>query len=271
MATDTADLLWHCRVRPHQEAEACLIAPGQTFDKFSGTLLMPSQGGYASYVENQRSKVNRDVDPSSGAFGFFEWGPTVDVAALFVSRHFGSPARSVKLRGLCHGAKTGREVRIFRTALARAGGVEGVYVLGTDITPEAVAASQGDVIEWDFNRVPKDWLGAWDFIYSNTLDHAYHPGVAISAWRMSLRSPESLLVLHRSNAHSTVNIDVHDVYGGSLNNYCALLRTAGFEVVDVVRARVEAAGDTHDLIFAVRGEAPDIFTLNRESLFPEPG
>lgn len=190
----------------------------------------------------------------------FASGRVIKVVSLYLQRHFPGQSWGRKLHGLCHGAKVGEEVRLLRASLRQSQSFpNGVYVLGTDISHEAAEASHGDVFAWDFHVMQESWYEAWDFIYSNTLDHAYHPGAALLIWRRCLRTSESLLVLQRSPLHSVMNLDATDVFGGSLGDYCSLLRLAGFEIIDVVRLPQSPGSELEeDLIFAIRGSTPQL-------------
>merc|ERR1712048_401980 len=111
---------------------------------------------------------------------------------------------------------------------------DAVHVLGTDISPEASAASAGDVVADDFHVLQQDWKESWDFVYSNALDHSFDPGMALASWRHSLRE-NGLLILSRSSFHDTLHVDEIDIYGASLGDYCVLLSSAGFQIIEVVR------------------------------------
>jgi len=99
-------------------------------------------------------------------------------------------------RGICHGARTGAEVRTLRK-------LTGSYIIGTDISP--TAKNYEFMLQADMNfTVKKAWLGYFDFIYSNSFDHAYDPAQTITAWREQLR-PGGFLFLHWGKEHSRVN------------------------------------------------------------------
>lgn len=243
------DLLWHCRVRPHAEFNRCLVASNE--EGPMGTVAW-FHGSYSSYVDAQGEKASRELD------GRFVSERALDVVAAYIRRHFRKAVfDNGDFRGLCHGAKRGAEVRLLRQRLD-----SGAEIYGTDISKEAVAASMGDVMELDFHTVYMDWGSKWDFIYSNSLDHSYHPGSALVAWRWSLRGPSGLLLLQRSVFHDEMNIDAVDVFGASVGDYCELLRAARFEVIDVLRlpeGQPDASGERQheeDLIIAVRGKLP---------------
>jgi len=255
-AQEADDLLWHCRVRPHLEFNRCLAASNK--DRSMGTVAW-FHGSYSAYVEAQREKAGRELD------GRFVSERALDVVAAYIRRYVRKDTfASGEFRGLCHGAKRGTEVRLLRERLG-----SGAEIYGTDISKEAVTASAGDVIELDFHTVYMDWGSKWDFIYSNSLDHSYHPGSALVAWRWSLRGPSGLLVLQRSPFHDEMNIDAVDVFGASVGDYCELLRAARFEVIDVLRlpeGQLDSSGERHheeDLIIAVRGKGPERTKVDR--------
>jgi len=214
---------------------------------------------YKDYVRTQTEKANRELHQR------FASERALGVTSIYLRRHFLGLGHQ-GLEGLCHGAKSGAEVRLLRGLLREEPRfAAGIQVLGTDISAEAARASGGDVQEMDFHLLFMDWLGRWDFVYSNTLDHSYHPGSALLSWRATLKGAGGLLVLQRSPNHDTSAMDAVDIYGGSIGDYCALLRAARFEIVDIARLPSTEADIEEDLIFAVRGEAPDVSTVEQVS------
>lgn len=98
-------------------------------------------------------------------------------------------------RGVCHGARTGAEVRTLR-------GLTGAYIFGTDISP--TAKNYEFMIMADMNQVKPAWRNYFDFVYSNSFDHAFDPAVTIEAWKAQLK-PGGFLFLHWSEEHAKVN------------------------------------------------------------------
>jgi len=76
--------------------------------------------------------------------------------------------------GLCHGVRNGNENKWFGELLPDC------VVLGTEIGP--LAEQFPKTIRWDFHEVKPEWIGAVDFIYTNSLDHAYDPERAVKNW-----------------------------------------------------------------------------------------
>lgn len=95
-------------------------------------------------------------------------------------------------RGLCHGSRNGAEVGWFRE-------VTGADVIGTDISDTATQFPH--LVQWDFHERREDWVGAFDFVYTNSHDHAYDPGKALAAWVEQLR-PGGMLIVEHSMGHS---------------------------------------------------------------------
>jgi hypothetical protein len=83
--------------------------------------------------------------------------------------------------GLCHGTRRGVEQSYFKDRFP------GCVVLGTEISPTATQFP--DTIQWDYHEIKTEWIGAADFVYSNSLDHAYDPQLAVSRWMQSLKTP----------------------------------------------------------------------------------
>ena len=119
--------------------------------------------------------------------------------------------------GLCHGTRRGEEQRLFKAAL-------GCPVLGTEISP--TAHNFPDTIEWDFHETRPEWIGSCDFIYSNSLDHAYAPKKALAAWRACL-SPSGLLIVEWAGEKSSRS----DPFSATTTELAALLESLDFSIL----------------------------------------
>jgi hypothetical protein len=64
---------------------------------------------------------------------------------------------------LCHGSRNGMEVRWFGEEFPEA------LVLGTDISH--TATDFPNQVQWDMQKENPDWIGKWDMVYTNSLDH----------------------------------------------------------------------------------------------------
>jgi hypothetical protein len=122
-------------------------------------------------------------------------------------------------RGLCHGVRNGVEVRVLRDLLR-------CEVWGTEISPSA--ADFEHVIQWDFHQVKDEWLGAMDFIYSNSLDHSYDPQACLSGWLKCL-SPRGRCFVHWSREHDYTDFGKNnaDCFQATRQGYVQLIESVG--------------------------------------------
>jgi hypothetical protein len=114
------------------------------------------------------------------------WAMEENIAFLseYISKHLGP----VKF-GLCHGTRQGKEQAWFKKYLK-------CEVVGTEISD--TAGQYPDTIQWDFHEVKAEWLGACDFIYSNSFDHSYDPERCLRTW-MSCVKRGGLCILEQSD------------------------------------------------------------------------
>jgi hypothetical protein len=123
----------------------------------------------------------------------------------FLSDYLQSQLGDIRF-GLCHGTRRGLEQKWFREHL-------GCEVIGTEIAETATQFP--DTIQWDFHDVKPEWVGAVDFIYSNSLDHSYDPGLCLNRWMSSLRPGGICIVEHTSVDEPEYATDL-DPFGANL-------------------------------------------------------
>ncbi len=109
-------------------------------------------------------------------------------------------------RILCHGARAGHEVEEFRKHFEHAA------IIGTDLFP----ADSSGVIKHDFNEPVKEWIGQYDLIYSNSLDHARNPAKTLLVWMRQL-SPRGHLFVQWTKWHTTLQSG--DCFAATLHEY----------------------------------------------------
>jgi len=139
----------------------------------------------------------------------------LDRIAEYYKRAHGNP-RS----GICHGARSGREVVMFRERFPEA------KILGTDLFPREADY----VVEWDFHDRREEWVGAFDFLYSNSLDHSHSPRECVSVWLEQLR-PRGLAFIQWNDRNIAVRGG--DCFGAALHEYFVILGEVG-TVIDLL-------------------------------------
>lgn len=144
---------------------------------------------------------------------------SVALLAGYMQRHFD---KQIKF-GLCHGTRRGLEQAWFREFLR-------CEVIGTEISETATKFPH--TIEWDFHEVKPEWVGAVDFIYSNSWDHSFDPQRCFTAWASCLRTG-GLMILEHSRAHTASATSFVDPFGIEVDALCALVSQVGGETMKV--------------------------------------
>jgi len=153
----------------------------------------------SDYAKNQKIKTSKKI-----AQGYDKSWCTEEVISL-ISSYLMKKRGDLKFKGICHGTRIGKEVEWFNRHLPT-----GSYVFGTDI--EASATKFADTIEHDFHEVKNEWLNSFDFIYSNSHDHAKDPKKALTNWLLSIHD-EGFLFLEHCRSHGKKFQDDSDCWG----------------------------------------------------------
>lgn len=116
--------------------------------------------------------------------------------------------------GICHGTRGGHEQRWFAQALQ-------CPVIGTEASHESrdIPAT----VVWDFHRPRSDWIGAADFVYSNALDHAFNPLVALETWSQQLLPGGALLIEHSDDCDGEDAVTRWDPFGADRQEVAAMV------------------------------------------------
>jgi hypothetical protein len=119
---------------------------------------------------------------------------------------------------VCHGTRNGFEQRIFAGALH-------CDVIGTEISSTASQFPMN--LQADFHEIRPEWDGKVDFVYSNSLDHAYDPAKALRAWSQSVRDG-GFMLLEKASDSDPRGVSDLDPFGITLPNLLVfLLETLG--------------------------------------------
>ena len=139
---------------------------------------------YASYEEYKAAQVFHNRRKIGNVWADAE---TLDRVAARVRQ--ARPDGPV--RGLCHGTRNGFEQAHFNTHA-------GFSAIGTDISD--TAAGFPDSVVWDFHDHREEWVGAFDFVYSNSLDQAWQPRNALREW-LNQTADGGLVVIEHTADH----------------------------------------------------------------------
>jgi len=198
-----------------------MINPLSYLASVISVILEPNQSKtykYSSYNEYKKVQIEGNIKKIDRV-----WSKEQNILFLsnYILEHFGKPSF-----GICHGSRRGLEQKWFSQAL-------GISVIGTEISP--TASNFPNTIEWDFHNVKQEWLGAVDFIYSNSFDHSYDPEKCLDSW-MSCVSPAGCCILEWTNGH--INSNELDPFGATRAAYISLINKK-YHIYDIVRAPQE--------------------------------
>jgi SAM-dependent methyltransferase len=127
--------------------------------------------------------------------------------------------------GICHGARNGFEVECLRQRMP------GCKVTGTDIAPTATQFK--NMLVWDFHNPNPAWTGKFDFVYSNSLDHAYDPEKAVGEWLRQLKPGGCCFITHSKWHRARSRGDYADCFSASHEEYADMFNRLG-RVADVL-------------------------------------
>ena len=152
---------------------------------------------YSSYEEYRQVQIYHNLRKLKRVWADPQ---TLDLLADELVARLGSGP----LRGLCHGTRNGFEQNHLNAQHP------GWKVTGTDISPSA--ADFPNSVVWDFHDERAEWLGAFDFVYSNSLDQSWQPRVALETWLGQVR-PGGVVVIEHSDEQSQLAAGEMDPFG----------------------------------------------------------
>lgn len=125
----------------------------------------------------------------------------------FLSRYIRNRI-STPTKGICHGTRRGLEQQWFLESLV------GAEVIGTEIAD--TATDFPNTVQWDFHDDNPEWHGKFDFIYTNSFDHAYDPKKALDNWMRTLK-PSGLCIIEHSLQQTPAATSELDPFGATLD------------------------------------------------------
>lgn len=126
---------------------------------------------------------------------------------------------------ICHGTRAGVEQQYFKSFYPNS------YITGTEISDNATEYPL--TIEWDFNKQKTSWVGKYDIIYSNSLDHSIDPLATLETWREQL-SPVGRMYIEYSEIQSIPGGNVNDPLDATNEEIISLIQEAGMYIVDTI-------------------------------------
>jgi len=169
---------------------------------------------YDDYIEAQIRLTRRKLaKPNARCF------TTVGTVRTIAGHYSGLDSSPQSVRGLCHGVRRGEEVKLFGRW------IPGAWI-GTEITPELCDGVV--IVHEDFSIPRPEWLGQFDVIYSNSLDHSPEPRMTVRAW-LSCLSPRGRLYVEWTPWHARLGRNgwTADCFAAGEEEYAKLLDSAG--------------------------------------------
>ncbi len=170
-------------------------------------------GSYMEYVEAQIEANKRKLRNV--------WVRDSTICAIVA--YMGFEVRNV----LCHGTRNGAEQRMFQRHYPNA------YVIGTEISD--TAREFPHTLEHDFHHPVQHWMEMFDTIYSNSLDHAYDPALALKRWREQLH-PAGRMFIEYSFTPENNTSNVSDPLEISWDEMLGLFEGAGLKFITTFMA-----------------------------------
>jgi len=126
---------------------------------------------------------------------------------------------------MCHGVRAGAEQQYFRWYYPHS------HILGTEISDNATEYKM--TVEWDFNKQKDEWLGKYDVIYSNSIDHSIDPVSTLETWSEQL-SDVGKLYLEYSEYQSIPGGNANDPLDATNEEMRLMIKEAGMHIVEIV-------------------------------------
>ncbi len=168
---------------------------------------------YESYEQYKTVQIVASKRTKDWVWGYEE-------GVKFIADHLSKKCKNMTF-GLCHGSRAGKEQEWFTKYL-------NIEVLGTDISD--IADQYPNTIEWDFHNIKREWEGNVDFVYSNSIDHAYDPKLCLFQWMRCLK-PGGYCILHWEKGH--LHATKRDPFGASVEEYKYLILSEGYNLVEI--------------------------------------
>jgi len=131
---------------------------------------------YEWYTAVQKKLTAKKTDHGNSSLSWID-----EEGLVVVNKLIHSHVNDIKVV-VCHGCRSGVEVDVLQRLNPDA------RVFGTDLYGEAYKYNRTYFREMDFDDVPPEWVGYFDVIYSNSIDHSRNPINTLMAWKSELKN-----------------------------------------------------------------------------------
>ena len=109
-----------------------------------------------------------------------------------------------KILGVCHGSRNGFEQNFLNKIITNSD------IIGTDISDTALKFK--NTVHWDFHDQKDEWIGKFDFVYSNSLDQSWKPKHALTTWLNQIKN-DGVVIIEHTIYHSPEHANEGDPFG----------------------------------------------------------
>jgi hypothetical protein len=138
----------------------------------------------------------------------------------------------------CMGIRGGNEYQAFKEIA----GFQKCDIYGVDIS-QMVTKVGPNCFAYDFAKLPKEWEKKFDWVYSNSIDHAYNIDETLKEWH---RVCKGYILLTMSNE---TDVDFSDVYSFTMNDINVVFDKKLFEVIRVWQ--IKGADTTFNVLLKI--------------------
>ena len=110
----------------------------------------------------------------------------------------------IKILGVCHGSRNGFEQNFLNKIITNSN------IIGTDISDTALKFE--NTVHWDFHDQKDEWIGKFDFVYSNSLDQSWKPKHALTTWLDQIKD-DGVVIIEHTIYHSPEHANEGDPFG----------------------------------------------------------
>ena len=145
-----------------------------------------------------------------------------------LSNYIKSKLPKISLTGICHGIRNGYEVFEFRNNL------DTKEIFGTDIHFNH-RNNDPYFFKLDFHESVSKWDNKFDFVYTNSLDHAHDPLKCLKSWCQSLKE-NGIIIINFTDAHTPAAAGEPEYFSFSIKSLINLIskNISNLKLIDIL-------------------------------------